>query len=136
MQPTITDLSIASIAANPNQPRKQFDAVALQELADSIRQYGLIQPISVRPFGDGYQIIAGERRFRAIALLGWPMVPCIIRDVDDVTTQELALIENISRADMTLIETARVPRSLDAGVQHRRCGATHRQERARDSAAS
>lgn len=99
-------LPVASIEPNPGQPRRHFDEVALGELADSIRSRGLIQPIVVRPHGHRYQIVAGERRWRAAQKAQLHEVPVIVRDFDDVETLEVALIENVQRQDLNAIEEA------------------------------
>ena len=100
-------LSIQSIEPNPLQPRKTFDEEELQQLADSIQEHGIIQPLAVRPVGEGYyQIIAGERRWRAARLAGLAEVPVLILDVDDRTVMEMALIENLQRQDLNPIEEA------------------------------
>ena len=86
---------ISEIEPNRNQPRKAFDEAALQELADSIREHGLLQPLLIRPVPEGgYQIVAGERRWRASRMAGLTSVPVIIRDFDDQKTMELAMSEN------------------------------------------
>ena len=100
------ELPIASISANPNQPRKDFDDEALRSLADSLRHSGLLQPLVVRKFGDGYQIIVGERRWRAARLAGIERVPAIVRDVTDAESLELALVENLLREDLNPMEEA------------------------------
>ena len=108
-QPQTPDrtLPIQKIEPNPNQPRKDFDPEALQELADSIALHGLIQPLAVRPEGNGfYQIIAGERRWRAARLAGLTEVPVVILEADDRTAAELALIENLQRRDLNPVEEA------------------------------
>ena len=95
------------IEPNPFQPRMSFDQDALEELADSIRTLGLIQPITVRRKGDGrYQIISGERRFRACRLAGMQMIPAYIRDTNDQGMLEMAIVENIQREDLDPIEVA------------------------------
>lgn len=102
-----TVINISQIEPNKNQPRKIFDDSELTNLADSIRQYGLIQPIIVRKFhNDQYQIIAGERRWRASRMAGISEIPCIIKDMDDVQVLEIALIENLQREDLNIIEEA------------------------------
>jgi len=102
-----TDIHINSIEANPYQPRTQFDEEALAELAQSIRTYGLIQPVTVRPVGNGkYQLISGERRFRAAQLAGLTEIPAFVRTVDDALSIQMALVENIQRADLNAIEIA------------------------------
>ena len=104
---SISEIAIAQIKANPNQPRREFDPEALQELADSIKEIGIIQPITLRKMDDGtYQIIAGERRFRASQLAGLTTVPAYIRTADDENVMEMALIENIQREDLNSMEIA------------------------------
>ena len=100
-------ISIHDIEPNRNQPRKDFDDEALSELADSIARHGLIQPIVVRPTMDGtYMIIAGERRWRACRIAGINEVPVIIKETDDKTLMELALVENLQREDLNAVEEA------------------------------
>ena len=95
------------VEPNPLQPRKAFDAEALQALADSIAEHGIIQPLTVRPIENGYyQIIAGERRWRAARLAGLNEVPVVVMEVDDKEAMELALIENLQRQDLNPIEEA------------------------------
>ena len=104
---SISEIAISQIKANPNQPRREFDPEALQELADSIKEIGIIQPITLRKMDDGtYQIIAGERRFRASQLAGLTTVPAYIRTADDENVMEMALIENIQREDLNSMEIA------------------------------
>ena len=104
---SISEIAISKIKANPNQPRREFDAEALQELADSIKEIGIIQPITLRKMDDDtYQIIAGERRFRASQLAGLTTVPAYIRTADDENVMEMALIENIQREDLNAMEIA------------------------------
>ena len=104
-QPNELELSV--IFPNPDQPRKVFDEDALQELADSIKLVGLLQPIVVRPIGeDKYQIIAGERRWRASRIAGLETVPVLVRATQDDLTLQLALIENVQREDISSIEAA------------------------------
>lgn len=99
-------LSINKIEPNPDQPRNQFDEDSLQELADSIKQYGVLQPLLVKKRDDFYEIIAGERRWRAAKMAGLKEVPVIIRDFTDNEIVEIALIENIQREDLSPIEEA------------------------------
>ncbi len=109
----IKDISLSSISPNPDQPRTDFDDEALEELAASIRQIGIIQPLSLRKTGpDSYQIIAGERRYRAALLAGLPSVPAYIRTANDAELTEMALIENIQREDLNAIEIALTFRKL------------------------
>ncbi|MBS9768838.1 MAG: ParB/RepB/Spo0J family partition protein [Flavobacteriaceae bacterium] len=102
----IQEIPIAQIVPNPNQPRTSFDDEALAELAQSIKELGIVQPLTVRKVGNQYQIIAGERRYRASKLAGLTQVPAYIRDVDDEQVLELALVENIQREDLDPIEIA------------------------------
>ena len=100
-------LRLSSIEPNKDQPRKQFDEDALMELADSIRQHGVIQPLLVRPLDNGmYQLVAGERRWRASRMAGLMEVPVVIRDLSDHAAMEIALIENLQRKDLNVIEEA------------------------------
>lgn len=109
----INDISLDQIAPNPDQPRSTFDESALEELAASIRELGIIQPLSLRKVGPGsYQIIAGERRFRAARLAGLHSVPAYIRTANDTELTEMALIENIQREDLNAIEIALTFRKL------------------------
>ena len=109
----INDIALASISPNPDQPRTNFDDEALEELAASIRQIGIIQPLSLRKTGpDSYQIIAGERRYRAALLAGLQSVPAYIRTANDAELTEMALIENIQREDLNAIEIALTFRKL------------------------
>jgi ParB family chromosome partitioning protein len=103
----LNEIAISQIEPNANQPRREFDQDALQELANSIREVGIIQPITVRQVSDGrYQIIAGERRWRASQLAGLQAIPAYIRTVDDENVMEMALVENIQREDLNAIEIA------------------------------
>ena len=108
----IIDLSIADIDANPYQPRKVFDEESLQELADSIKELGIIQPILVTRHLDRYRIVAGERRFRAAQIAGFSKVPCIVREINEKEQLEIALIENLQREDLNPMEEAEAVRSL------------------------
>jgi ParB family chromosome partitioning protein len=106
----VQELPIELIRRNPDQPRRNFDPEALQELADSIRERGLIQPILVRPLAGGaedYQIVTGERRWRAAQLAGLHQIPALVRELEDLEVLELAVIENVQRADLNAIEEAR-----------------------------
>ncbi len=103
---------LSEIEPNRDQPRKDFDPEALSELAESIARYGLIQPLLVRPMGDGYQLVAGERRWRASKMCGMVEVPVIIKELDDAQTAEIALVENLQREDLNPIEEAMGYRSL------------------------
>ena len=104
---SISEIALNAIVANPDQPRRTFDEEALQELADSIREHGVISPITLRDNGDGtYMIIAGERRFRASKIAGLEQIPAYIRTAKDEQVMEWALIENIQREDLDAIEIA------------------------------
>lgn len=100
------EVDIDNIVANPNQPRTVFDEDALGELADSIRIMGIIQPITVKPEGDKYIIISGERRWRAARMAGLATVPVFVRDVEPRNVHEMALVENIQRQDLNAMEVA------------------------------
>ena len=109
----INEIPISQIAPNPDQPRQNFDEVALEELATSIRELGIIQPLTLRSMGDNsYQIISGERRYRAALLAGLETVPAYIRTANDSEVTEMALIENIQREDLDAIEIALTFRKL------------------------
>lgn len=108
----VKNINIGMIDVNPNQPRKVFDPTALNELAQSIKIHGVIQPILVTPRNDRYMIVAGERRFRASKLAEIKTIPCIIKDFTDAEVQEVALLENIQRQDLNPIETARALKEL------------------------
>ena len=104
---SINEIELSKIAVNPNQPRREFDPVALQELSDSISEIGIIQPITLRQLNeDSYQIIAGERRYRASIQAGLKTIPAYIRTADDENVMEMALIENIQREDLNSLEIA------------------------------
>ncbi len=104
---TINEIAIDQIEANPNQPRREFDEDALQELAISIREIGIIQPITLRQVAENkFQIIAGERRWRASQLAGLKAIPAYIRTIKDENVMEMALVENIQREDLNAIEIA------------------------------
>ena len=104
---TINEIPIDLIVANPNQPRREFDEQALQELAASIREIGIIQPVTLRQEADGkYMIIAGERRWRASQMAGLTAMPAYIRTISDENVMEMALVENIQREDLNAIEIA------------------------------
>lgn len=104
---TISEISIEQIEANPNQPRREFDEEALNELANSIREIGIIQPITLRQVDDNrFQIIAGERRWRASQIAGLRAIPAYIRTIKDENVMEMALVENIQREDLNAIEIA------------------------------
>ena len=104
--PGVRSLPVGSLTPHPGQPRRHFDEAALEELAQSIAQRGVLQPIVVRPHGTGYQIVAGERRWRAAQRARLHEVPVIVRAFDDTETLEVALVENIQRQDLNAIEEA------------------------------
>lgn len=108
----VRTVSVASIAPHPEQPRRHFDEDALDELAKSIAARGVIQPIVVRPWSGGFQIVAGERRWRAAQRAGLHEVPVIVKDFDEAETLEIALVENIQREDLNAIEEAAAYRKL------------------------
>ena len=106
-QETITKLPLQKVEPNPNQPRRSFDEEELQALADSIAEHGILQPLAVRALDGGfYQIIAGERRWRAARMAGLSEVPVVVLEADDRTVMELALIENLQRQDLNPMEEA------------------------------
>ena len=109
----VVTLRLSEIEPNRNQPRTDFDEDALSELADSIAKHGLIQPIVVRPMSSGaYQIVAGERRWRACRMAGLDQVPVVIKELDDQNYYEIALIENLQREDLNAIEEAQGYKTL------------------------
>ncbi|HSX14482.1 MAG TPA: ParB/RepB/Spo0J family partition protein [Candidatus Saccharimonadales bacterium] len=108
----VVNIAANDISPNPHQPRQQFDEAGLEDLATSIRQYGIIQPLIVTQTANGYELIAGERRLRAAKLAGLSEVPVIVRSIDDQSKLELALIENIQRSELNPIETAAAYRKL------------------------
>jgi ParB family transcriptional regulator, chromosome partitioning protein len=108
----VQEIEIGRIKPSPTQPRVQFDEVAINELAESIAQRGVLQPILVRPSGDGFEIVAGERRWRAAQRAQLHKIPTLVRNIDDSTTAEIALIENVQREDLNAIEEAEGYRQL------------------------
>lgn len=103
----VVSLPIDSLYPNPNQPRRCFSSDSLTELSKSIQEKGVIQPLIVRPKSSGlYEIVAGERRWRAAQMAGYSMIPCLIKEIDDAESLELALIENIQREDLNALDTA------------------------------
>ena len=111
-------VSVSSLRPNPNQPRRHFDEAALRELADSIKSQGIIQPLLVRPHGgdNTYQIVAGERRWRAAQLAGLKEVPVFVRELSDKEVMAAALIENLQREDLNPIEEAEALQALRAAA--------------------
>jgi ParB family transcriptional regulator, chromosome partitioning protein len=108
----VEEIKISEIIPNPNQPRKIFDEDALNELANSIKTHGVIQPIVVNKEENGYLIIAGERRWRASKLAGLDTVPCIIKNYTERQIKEISIIENLQREDLNPIEAARAIKQL------------------------
>ena len=106
------EMDIEKILPNPNQPRTHFNESELEELSESIREHGVLQPLLVRKSGQKYEIIAGERRYQASKIAGLKKVPVIVKDVDDQTVLEIALIENLQRSDLNPIEEAKGYRQL------------------------
>lgn len=102
----VQEISLSDITPNPYQPRKNFDEAALEELSESIKRHGLIQPVIVIQKDDGYMLLAGERRFRATKMLGESKIKAIVADIESKSLRELALIENIQREDLNPIELA------------------------------
>ena len=118
---SIGSLSVEKIRTNPFQPRKEFDESALEELKNSIIENGVIQPVTVCRDGDGYQLISGERRLRAVLQAGFKYIPAyVIEAHDDSSKLELALIENIQREDLNAIEVALALKSLQQSAVSRR----------------
>lgn len=113
-QANIENIKIDQIYPNEDQPRKYFDNVALKELANSIKANGVIQPIIVRKADKGFEIVAGERRYRASKLAGLKEIPSIVKDIDEITSSKIALIENVQRENLNPIEEANAYKSLMA----------------------
>lgn len=114
----VREIEIGRIRPNPSQPRKSFDDAALAELAESIAERGVLQPILLRAKGDGFEIIAGERRWRAAQRARLHKMPALVRDMDDAATAEIALIENIQREDLNAVEEAEGYRQLILAYGH------------------
>jgi len=114
------EIDVSAIRPNPYQPRDQFDEEALGALADSIREVGVLQPILVRPAEDGYELIAGERRWRASRRVGLQRIPALVRDTDDGAALEQALVENLQREELNPLEEAGAYQQLieDFGLTH------------------
>jgi len=109
----VRTLSVTEISANPNQPRRRFDEAALATLADSLKDKGVLQPVLVRPrLGGGFELIAGERRWRAARIAGVERIPAVVRSEDDASSLELALVENMAREDLNPVEAARACAAL------------------------
>jgi ParB family transcriptional regulator, chromosome partitioning protein len=112
-RPDLRDLAVELIRPNPQQPRRSFDEAALQGLADSVTERGVLQPVLVRPQPGGtYELVAGERRWRAARLAGLETIPALVQDRDDSTTLEVALVENMAREDLNPVEEARAVAAL------------------------
>ena len=109
---TVDKIHVKSIKPNPYQPRKVFDEVAIEELRDSIKEHGILQPIILRKTGTTYEIVVGERRFRAAKLAGLEEIPAVVRTLTDEETMELAILENLQREDLTPIEEAEAYHNL------------------------
>lgn len=118
--PGLRELDITAIRPNPYQPRDHFDEAALGALADSIREVGVLQPVLVRPAGDGYELIAGERRWRAAQRVGLVRIPALVRETDDGAALEQALVENLQRQELNPLEEAGAYQQLieDFGLTH------------------
>ena len=118
--PGLQEIDISEIRPNPYQPRDQFDEEALGALADSIREVGVLQPVLVRPAGDGYELIAGERRWRASRRVGLQRIPALVRETDDGSALEQALVENLQREELNPLEEAGAYQQLieDFGLTH------------------
>jgi len=111
-RPRAIEISVDRLSPNPFQPRRSFTEEGLEQLAESIRHHGILQPIVVRPSGDGYQLIAGERRWRAAQIAGLQRIPAVVRELDDPSMVQVALIENLQREDLNPIEEASAYRRL------------------------
>jgi ParB family transcriptional regulator, chromosome partitioning protein len=114
----VQEIELVLIRPNPHQPRKQFDPAALDELAQSIMTQGVLQPILLRPVEHGFEIIAGERRWRAAQQAHLHRIPALVRELDDAATAEVALIENVQRADLNAIEEADAYKQLIVNFAH------------------
>lgn len=110
--PQITRIEVSKIIPNPNQPRKTFSEDSIIKLADSIQQYGIIQPLTVREEGEYYELVAGERRLRAARELGISHVPCIILNINEAKSAEISIIENLLREDLNIFEQAEAIEAL------------------------
>lgn len=108
----IVEVGIKEIVARSDQPRRKFEEAPLQELAESLREHGVLQPLLVRKHGKRYEIVAGERRWRAAELAGIEKVPVIVKEIDDIEAAEISLIENLQREDLSLTEEARAYRQM------------------------
>lgn len=119
----VEQVAIDRLVPSPHQPRKRIDDAAIAELAESIAARGVLQPILVRPNGEGFEIVAGERRFRAARRAGLTTVPAVVREMDDRETLEVAIIENLQREDLNPVEEARAFKQLlDFGLKQEEVG--------------
>jgi ParB family chromosome partitioning protein len=118
--PGLQEIAVSAIQPNPYQPRDQFDEETLGALADSIREVGVLQPVLVRPSGDGFELIAGERRWRAARRVGLQTIPALVRETDDSSALEQALVENLQREELNPLEEAGAYQQLieDFGLTH------------------
>jgi len=116
----VANIAVSKITANPRQPRKDFNPELLEEMIASINAFGVIQPVVVRPRDGGYELIAGERRWRAAQAAGLEVIPAIIRQTDEMESLELSLIENLNRDDLNVVEEAYAFQQLieDFGITH------------------
>ena len=105
-EPSTVELAVDAIMPNPKQPRKDFDDKALRDLSESLKQSGLLQPVVVRRVGEGYQLVVGERRWRAAKMAGIERIPAVVREASDAQSLELALVENLLREDLNPMEEA------------------------------
>jgi len=108
----IIELELDMIIPQKNQPRKKFDQESLQDLAASIKEHGILQPVLVRPLGEFYEIIAGERRWRAAEIAGLQLIPALVKEMPDIEAAEVSLVENLQRDDLTAIEEARAYKNM------------------------
>lgn len=108
----VIEVDIKDIVAKADQPRRKFEQESLQELADSLKEHGVLQPLLVRKHGKRYEIVAGERRWRAAEMIGIEKVPVLVKEIDDIEAAEISLIENLQREDLSLIEEARAYRQM------------------------
>src|SRR5687768_13491220 len=121
MEIRVTTLSLDSVVPNPNQPRKYFDEAALAELANSIKERGVMEPIIVRPVNGHFEIVAGERRYRASLLAGMPDIPVVVRELTDQEAMADSLLENFQREDLTVMEKARAIQNLLTMMTQEEC---------------
>ena len=132
----VQQVEIGRIRPNPAQPRQHFDESSIAELAQSISERGVLQPVLVRPDGSDFQLVAGERRWRAAQRAGLHAIPAIVRDIDDSTSAEIALIENVQRQDLSAIEEAEGYRKLIASYGHTQEDVAHLVHKSRSHVAN